>query len=96
VFQRSHSIDEFALAVEMIAQGCFDPRPLFMHTFNFQNLPEAYDTASQYKDYVCEKQYFIPVMIMTKHRASHAKIRRIKKCTACCDGGNSEVALRFY
>ena len=42
--------EDFEMAMELIQQGRFDPAPLFSHTFGFSDFPEAYKTASEYKD----------------------------------------------
>jgi threonine dehydrogenase-like Zn-dependent dehydrogenase len=46
----SPGMDSFQLAMEFLEQGRFDPSPLFTHKMPFEQFPEAYDMASNYKD----------------------------------------------
>jgi len=45
---------DFELALELIAQGRFDPAPLFSHTNNVAEFLETYVTASEYKNGVAK------------------------------------------
>lgn len=50
ICSHSPSMEDFALAVEMIKQGRFDPSPVFSLSIPFERFPEAYEMASEYKD----------------------------------------------
>ena len=50
VCSSSPNFEDFELAMELIAQGRFDPEPLFSHTVPFSTFPETYAAASEYKD----------------------------------------------